>query len=279
MNKTLQYGSPLSTSTLFYRVEGQGFPVLLVHGFAEDNRIWDNQVDYLKDRYRLFIPDLPGCGRSSPIQVKNSQTGAETSMEELADLIKAILDAENTGPCILIGHSMGGYIALAFAEKYPGQLVALGFFHSTAYADTPEKITARRKGIEFIRKNGSAPFIRQSIPNLFAEASRKRQEDIITALIDRYSGFNPDSLVAYYEAMIYRPDRTTVLREFPGPVLFIIGEGDNSVPLDHSLRQSHMPGLAFIHILTHAGHMGMLEESTASNLFLDDFLQPTLKGQ
>lgn len=272
----------------FYRVEGQGLPVVLIHGFAEDSRIWDGQVEYLKDHYQVIVPDLPGCGQSallSTLSTKNSGKETTTSLEEatisiegLAHLIKQILDAEKIGPCVLIGHSMGGYIALAFAEKYPDRITAMGLFHSTAYADTPEKIAARRKGIEFIRKNGSAPFIRQSIPNLFGESSRKRHETIITTLIDRYAGFDPDSLVSYYEAMIKRPDRTGVLKQFPGPVLLIIGQEDNSVPLEQSLRQSHMAGLAFIHILGKSGHMGMLEESAVSNLFLYDFLAFLQKG-
>lgn len=241
-------------------------PIILIHGFAEDGSIWGNQADYLRNNHRLLIPDLPGCGKSAPL------TGP-TSMEELAETIKAILDAENIKICIMIGHSMGGYIALAFAEKYPGRIKALGLFHSTAYPDTEEKSAARRKSIDFIRRNGSAAFIKQSTPNLFAESSRKEHPELISTMIERYADFNPDSLVAYYEAMIRRPDRTSVLENFTGPVLFIIGERDNAVPLEQSLRQAHMPGLSFIHILENAGHAGMLEESASSSRIIDEFTQ------
>lgn len=279
MDKTIFHQS----LTVYYRMEGigqeglsvredpmsqgrlPGPPVLLLHGFAEDNSIWDGQVEYLKKNYRVIIPDLPGSGRSSLLR-------GETSMENLADFVAAILDGENIRQCVLIGHSMGGYIALAFAEKYPDRLKALGLFHSTAYADSEEKKIARRKGIEFIRKNGSSSFIRQSIPNLFAERSRKEQPGIIAGLIDRYINFNPDSLIYYYNAMIRRPDRTEILKKFTKPILFIIGSQDNAVPLEDSLQQSHMPGLSYIHILENTGHLGMLEDREGSNLILDEFL-------
>jgi len=240
-------------------------PLILLHGFAEDSSIWDNQAAYLKNNHRLIIPDLPGSGRSSSLP-------GDTSMEELAHSIKAILDAEGITECILIGHSMGGYIALAFAELYPDMLKAFGLFHSTSYADSDEKKAARRKGIDFIRKNGSAPFIKQSIPNLFSETSRREHPEWIDTLTERYADFNPEALIRYYEAMIRRPDRSHILQQFPRPVLFIIGEQDNTIPLNISLQQSHMPWTSCIYILEKSGHMGMMEEAARSNNILEEFL-------
>jgi pimeloyl-ACP methyl ester carboxylesterase len=240
-------------------------PLVLIHGFAEDRTIWDNQTNYLNQTYPLIIPDLPGSGRSTT-------PPGDTTMESLAEAIKAILDAENIQECIMIGHSMGGYITLAFAEKYPDSLKAFGLFHSTAYADTEEKKEARRKGIDFIRRNGAGPFIKQSTPNLFAETSRTRHPEWIAALIDRYAGFDANALINYYEAMIRRPDRTRVLQQFPRPVILIIGEQDSTIPLHISLQQSHMPACSYIHILENAGHMGMMEESIRANQLLEEML-------
>jgi pimeloyl-ACP methyl ester carboxylesterase len=194
-------------------------------------------------------------------------------MEELAGSVKAMLDAEGIKKCIMVGHSMGGYVTLAFAELYPGMLKAFGLFHSTSYADSEEKKAARRKGIEFIRKNGSAAFIRQSIPNLFSERSRKEHPEWVSTLIARYAGIHPDSLIRCYEAMIHRPDRSHVLQQFPGPVLFIIGEQDSAVPLTASLQQCHLPSISYVHILGNAAHMGMMEDSTRANHILESFLK------
>ena len=279
MDKTILYRS----STLHYREEGEGFPVLLLHGLAEDSALWEPQIASLRKDYRLIIPDLPGSGRS-PLPGGNLSShpgepgsfGGTPSIDELADAVKALCDKAGVGQCILIGHSMGGYVTLAFAQKYPDRLRAFGLFHSTAYADSEEKRATRRKTIDFIRKNGSPAFIRQSVPNLLAETTREKHPGIMKELIDRYSSFQPESLVYYLEAMIARPDRTSVLQRFAGPVLFIIGGQDNAVPLEHSLQQCHIPTLSQVYILENAGHMGMLEDPSRSNRFLQSFINFTL---
>jgi pimeloyl-ACP methyl ester carboxylesterase len=266
VDKIINYGS----SAVFYRVEGEGFPVVLIHGFAEDGTIWQHQIAYLAKSFKLIIPDLPGSGNSS----FNSKL---ETIGDLADGIKFILDKEKISTCIIIGHSLGGYITLAFAEKYPEKLKAFGLFHSTAYADSEEKKTARKKGMGFIKKNGSRDFIKQSVPNLFAENFNKKNPEIVNELIERYNNFNPDSLVSYYDAMMKKPDRTQVLKSFKKPVLFIAGEKDNAVPIVHSLQQSYLPDLCYFHILMGAAHMGMFETVNLSNEILNDFLKQAIQ--
>src|SRR5882724_4708958 len=122
---------------LHYSISGQGLPVVLIHGFAEDSRVWVHQQSALQKHYRLIIPDLPGAGQSALTDT--------FSMELAADCIRQILVKENITRTILIGHSMGGYIVLAFAEKYPESLAAFGLCHSTAYPDSPEKKTGRQR--------------------------------------------------------------------------------------------------------------------------------------
>jgi pimeloyl-ACP methyl ester carboxylesterase len=167
---------------------------------------------------------------------------------------------------------MGGYITLAFAEKYPDRLRSMGLFHSTAYPDSEEKKEVRRRGIEFIRQNGPVKFLGQSIPNLFCDDFKKKDSATVQKILARYANFAAQSLVNYYEAMMLRPDRTHVLKNFPGPVLFILGKYDTAVPLDQGLQQCYMPGLSYIHILEHSAHMGMWEEPAIANPFLEEFL-------
>ena len=164
-------------------------------------------------------------------------------------------------------------ISLAFAEKYPKRLLGLGLFHSTAYPDPEEKKLARRKSIEFITQHGAADFIRTTIPNLFAPSFCESHPEQIKDLIETYSLLDPRALIQYYEAMILRPDRTSVLNNFPRPVLFIMGEEDKAVPFQDSLKQSHLPAVSYIHILKENGHMGMIENPEKSNAFLLEFLQ------
>ena len=108
----------------------------------------------------LIVPDLPGAGKSDMID--------DMSMEGMAEMLKAIIDKEKISSFVLIGHSMGGYITLAFAEKYPQYLIKFGLFHSTAYADNEEKKAIRRKGIDFIKEHGAFEFLKNTTPNLFS---------------------------------------------------------------------------------------------------------------
>ena len=262
----------LQNKQVFYTVLGAGKPVVLVHGFAEDSDVWQHQLAALAQHYLLIIPDLPGSG--------GSDLQEDMSIEGMAECVKKILDQElpnqkEENSIIMIGHSMGGYITLAFAEKYAGRLQGFGLFHSTAFADSEEKKTARRRSIEFMQTHGSDEFIKQSTPNLFTEAYRIKNGDKVAGMIARYSNFEQGALVAYYEAMIQRPDRTAVLRSFGKPILFLIGKNDKAIPFEDSMKQCHIPQPATVEILEASAHMGMWEEKEKTNQVLLSFLQQT----
>lgn len=256
---------------IFYRNYGSGKPVILLHGFGEKGDVWKNQIDYLKDHFKLIVPDLPGSGKSEMIE--------DMSIAGMAESVKKILDAEfsivpSPGEFrwALIGHSMGGYISLAFAKKYPEYLDALGLVHSTAFADSVEKKEVRKKGIEFIKQHGAFKFLKTTIPNLYSSHFKERQPNFVEKQIERLKDFTAPSLIEYYTAMMERPDRIEVLTTANIPVLFIIGEYDYAIPLEESLRQCHLPEMSYIHFLKKSGHMGMLEEPEKVNRILDEFL-------
>jgi pimeloyl-ACP methyl ester carboxylesterase len=254
-------------SPVYYRVAGQGKPVVLIHGFAEDSSVWIYQEAFLDPHFKLIIPDLPGSGRSPLIK--------KADIETYADIIKQLVETEvpGKGTVTMIGHSMGGYIILAFAEKYPGLLNAFGLFHSSAFADTEEKKQARKKSIEFINANGAHAFLRTATPGLFAEAFTQQHAALIEALVEALKYFTKEALVQYYEAMIARPDRTQVLKEFAKPVLFIIGEHDKAVPMENSLKQCYLPAESHVHMLHQSAHMGMWEEKEKANDILLAFIK------
>jgi pimeloyl-ACP methyl ester carboxylesterase len=262
------------TKKIFYRIEGEGQPVFLLHGFAENGNIWNHQIAALKEKNLLIVPDLPGSGNSEMLSW-------ECNLKDYADVVKTIADEvvfkNNLSEQIcLIGHSMGGYITLAFAEKYPELLNSFGLFHSSAFADTEEKKLTRKKTIDFIKKNGTELFLKASIPNLFSEKTKKEKPGLIQRLFELAKDIPPEALIQYYEAMILRPDRTSVLRTFEKPVLFIIGKDDLSVPLNASLEQCYLPSVSVVHILENSAHMGMWEEKELSNSFLKNFLDNLL---
>ena len=275
---------------IHYRVIGKGSAVVLVHGVGEDGNIWNALINDLQNNFLLIVPDIPGSGKSEMLE------GENVSLEDYAEVVKAILDdalrevfsdetfhsqqsspfppppgeIEGAGAAVsIIGHSMGGYITLAFAEKYPELLNGFGLFHSSAFADDEEKKQTRRKAIEFIKTNGAYAFLRTSIPNLFAGKQHlKEMEDII----EGGKNFSAEALIQYYHAMINRPDRTEVLETFSKPILFIIGEKDNAVPLQASMQQCHLPVISHVHILD-TGHMGMIEESSKAIIAMKSFSQ------
>jgi pimeloyl-ACP methyl ester carboxylesterase len=263
MEKTLTHHH----QTIAYEDTGRGHVVVLLHGFAEDSTVWKHQVAALARRYRVIAPDWPGSGLS-PLNPE-----VTPSMESFAGLLHAILVQEKIDRCCIVGHSMGGYAALAFAEAHRGYVAGLGLFHSTAFPDTPEKRQTRRRGQTFIRENGSAAFVRQSTPNLFADGFKEAHPDEVTALIQRASILRPETLTGYYQAMLDRPDRTQVLASSVVPVLLIAGALDKAVPLAESLRQTALAPMTFFHLLEDTAHMGMWEAPEAAEKILMEYLE------
>lgn len=260
---------------LSYRIEGSGKPVMLLHGYAEDSEIWEAQIEYLKSQFQLIIPDLPGTADSQFLKDITSDEKF-SQLEYYAGLIRQIAMQENIEKFTLLGHSMGGYITLAFAEKCPGLLNGFGLIHSTAFADSDEKKSTRSAAIEFLDSNSSRALLKNSLPALFGKKFKQQHREIIQHFIEKYSAIDPEVLQAYSRAMRGRPDRTAVLKNANFPVLFIIGEEDAAAPLEDLLKQVKLPEITYIHILEETGHMGMIENSQKINEYLLEYLQETL---
>jgi pimeloyl-ACP methyl ester carboxylesterase len=266
MNKELQ----IAGKKIFYRVFGERKPAMLLHGFGETGEVWNHQIGILKSHFKLIVPDLPGTGESEMVR--------DMSMGGMAEVINAIFEeeAENTkvseAAPVLIGHSMGGYVTLAYVKLHPGSLRGFGLFHSTAFADNNDKKEVRKKGIDFIRQHGAFEFLKSSVPNLFSPTSKAEKSELIDVFIRGLNNFSASALVSYYEAMMQRPDTTDLLKVTSLPVLFVIGKYDTPVPMEDTLKQTHLPEKSYIHILHQSGHMGMLEEPDTSTHILKKFL-------
>lgn len=246
-----------------YNVSGEGLSVVLIHGFGEDETIWDNVVEALAKQYRCIVPKIPGSGNTTLLKDSPGIT-------DYADLIHAILQQENLSKTIMVGHSMGGYISLAFAKKFPHALTALCLFHSSAYEDDEAKKDVRRKAIRMIQEKGSLTFLQTAIPGLFYDTEKHKAA--IEILLQKAQSFTPEALVQYYNAMIDREDTTDVLKNISVPVQFILGEHDKAVPFKHGLQQSHLPAQSSLTILRQTAHMGMIEETQKSINSLMEFL-------
>jgi pimeloyl-ACP methyl ester carboxylesterase len=238
--------------------------VVFIHGFAEHNGIWEQQQAYLSEQFYVISPDLPGSGQTPLTE--------HLSIESMADYVYAGLQANGIEQAVIIGHSMGGYVALAMAEKYPNILKGLGLFHSTAAPDSEEKKEGRIKSINIIENYGAEAFIKQALPNMFSPVYKKKHPEQVEAYVSMGLQCQQESLIAYYRAMMERPDRTAVLSSLKVPVLFVIGKDDTAIPLKGVLSQVSKPQTSSIHIFDDTGHMGMWEVPEASKLLIHDFI-------
>ena len=255
-----------------YRTFGKGTAVVLLHGFGENGNVWNRQIDALQSTCFLIVPDLPGSGNSEPLD-------GEPSLADFAEVIEVILEKEIPNQkCNLFGHSMGGYITMAFVEKFPGRLNSFGLIHSSAFADTDSKKETRKKGIAFIDINGGYAFLKAIIPDLFSNESKENNPEFVEELLGLTKEITDASLIQYYKAMMQRPDRSDLLKSSKVPVLFLIGKYDNVIPLETSLMQCDLPPVSSVKILDHSGHMGMWEQTAAVNeafiSFFTDFSPP-----
>jgi pimeloyl-ACP methyl ester carboxylesterase len=224
---------------------------VLIHGYCEDHTLWDDFAAALAQEYRVLRPDLPGFGRS-PRQMA-------PSLDSLAQAVHQWLGQLGVARPVWVGHSLGGYVGLAYAQAHPQQLAGLGLFHSSALADTDERKAARTQVMAQVRANGVEPFLNTLVPNLFAPANREACRPVIERLVAQGRSLDPEAVAETAAAMRDRPDRTAVLASLACPALFIVGRQDGAVPLEASLRQIHLPPNSTVHLLDQVGHMGMYE--------------------
>lgn len=256
---------------LEYNDSGNGFPLVLIHGFCESRTIWKYGEKELATRYRIIVPDLPGFGESR-------LEDPEVSMEFFAEKLRELLDDLKIDQCVMVGHSLGGYVALAFAEKYEQRLKGFGLFHSTAFADTEEKKENRNKTIAFIEKHGVPLFAQSFVAPLFSLRNRDRLKTEIEELIQVASSSSEAGVLETTKAMRDRPDRTHVLKQSSLPVLFVAGKKDGSVPLEKSLEQCHLPKHSIVHFLAETGHMGMIESKAETIKILLNYMNYCLQA-
>ena len=252
----------------YYQLHGKGETIMLVHGFIEEGSMWDGLVKTLEKSNTVIVPDLPGFGKS-PLVV------SEISMEWYAECIREILKAEKTKKLILLGHSMGGYVTLSFAEKYGSMLAGFGLINSHCFADTPLKKENRLRGIEFIKEHGTGVFIKELYNSIFHESFKKKNRKLIDALIIKAQKYTPDAVMRANAAMMNRQDKSEVLKNAKVPVLFVNGEEDESAPVAYTLKQASYPASADFHLFSSCKHMSIFERKSETAKIISAFCRHT----
>lgn len=235
---------------LHYNEAGKGYPVVLLHGFCENNTCFNKQVFLLKEHYKIICPDLPGSG--------NSDHQISTSMEAMADAVYETLVHSGIKKCVLIGHSMGGYVTMAFVRKYSHILDGFGLLHSVASSDDDERKQKRVQAQQAIAKKGAAFYARLFIPPLFKPDA---DESLMQPYLQEADTFSEEGLTAQLEAMKNRDDNTGVLKQTVLPVFFGVGKFDSLIPEDKMLQQAISCKQSYVAYLPGSGHMGHIEEA------------------
>ena len=230
--------------------------VVLLHGYLESMYVWDDFLPLITPEVRVITVDIPGHG------ITDSVAEVHT-MEMMADILHDMLDAMGIERVTMVGHSMGGYIALAFCEKYPESLDGLVLLSSTPNADTEQKVENRRREIELVRA-GKKDMLAKVAPEAgFAVQNRKRFKDYIEDLVEQVHITDDDGIVALLEGMIARKDQNEMLRESAVRQLFILGKLDNYISVEAAEVFIEKNPQAQVAWLENSGHMGFIEEPQA----------------
>jgi len=225
-----------------------------------NNTVWDAFAETLSKDFNVIAVDLPGFGDSQILE-------APFSIDEVGEHIYSWLLEKGIKDCVLIGHSLGGYVALAMVDKNPEKFAGLGLFHSTAYADSIERKQSRTKVLEFIEKNGVLAFTSNFIPPLFFNQHHPAIDKVKAMAIQS----TEDAVKGYTIAMRERPDRTHVLKKFKNPVLFISGEKDSGIPPETITTQASLAQNASVHVLEKNAHMSMFEDFVGTTNIVKSF--------
>jgi len=247
----LQINTP-DCSQMFYEKTGSGPALVLIHGFPFKHDIWEQIAGDLSSGFTLIIPDLPGSGFSS--------LDGSLGIVEFAKCVKTILDKENIAKAVIAGHSMGGYVAFAFAALYPRSVSGLSVIHSTPLADDDEKKVTRKKVIDIIKSGGKKNFINQMIPNLFCDDFKQNHYEMVKTQIEKALESRDEALINFYVAMMERNDYSGTIDSFNFPIQWILGKNDNIIPYKKSLQYCFKTSVNFVHIFPSCGHMSMIEK-------------------
>ena len=242
---------------------GKGTAVVFLHGFLENKSMWNDYFLEISKKNRVITIDLLGHGATECL-------GYVHSMEDNADVVQAVLQELKIRKSVLIGHSMGGYVALAFAELYPENVKGIVLLNSTSRADSDERKNNRDRAIKAVKQNYTA-FVRMSIANLFSEKNR-------TILIDEIENVKTEALktplqgiVASLEGMKIRKDREVILHFATYPILLVLGKEDPVLNYDENVTQIENTSVK-LHTFND-GHMSTIENKEELMLVLLEFLK------
>ena len=255
---------------LSYTERGRGMPLVLLHAFPVDSRVWAAQIEALSGKFRVIAPDFRGFGQS-----KSSDT---FSMDSLAEYVHGLLEAIRAVPCVLAGISMGGYVALSYVRKYPTELRGLILVDTKAEGDTAEQKEARQKMVELVRAKGAAAVADQMIPRMLAPDAASTRPEQARALREMIEDCPPLTIEHGLLAMRDRPDRSPILPSIAVPTLIVVGDADAITPVSMAESMKGQIPHAELSVIPGAGHLSPLEQPAQVSRAIEQFMGRIASG-
>jgi len=241
---------------------GNGHALVFIHAFPLDSSMWQAQIEFFRERYRVITPDVPGFGASQPTR--------SWTMREMGEQLAALLDHLGIEKCTLAGLSMGGYISLPFALAHPTRVERLVLAHTRARADNETERSARNAMIDELQRDGYASLPEKMLPRLLSPDASAGVRDFVRASIRKTSA---QACIHAVTAMRDRTDQTGQLGNLHCPSLVIAGSGDAILKVEDCEKMaSAIPGGEFV-VIPRTGHLSNLEDPETFNVSLDRFLK------
>lgn len=238
-------------SSIHYSVTGKGKCIVLLHGFLLNTDIWSDLIPLFSKKNKIIAIDLPGHGKSDCIE-------EICTMELMADIVNFILVENNLKTTSLIGHSMGGYVSLAFLEKYQSKVNNLVLLNSSTEEDSIERKKTRESALKVVSINKTI-FIKKAIRSLFPQKKYLVYKDLIELLTEDALKLSQKAIIASINGMRLRRDRTKILKLFNGEKYIISGIEDPIIPFSDAIKVAINSDAELIKV--DSGHMSVTENN------------------
>jgi pimeloyl-ACP methyl ester carboxylesterase len=249
-----------------YTDSGKGSVIVLLHGYLESLNIWNGFAGRLAQNFRVISVDLPGCGQSDVY-------GDIHTMEFMATAVKELTDHLQINKIFLTGHSLGGYVTLAFLELFPEKLSGFCLFHSSPFPDTPEATAKRRREIAIVKSGKKNLMYPDNVTRMYATSNLELFSAALKRSKEIASEIPGEGIIAVLNGMIARPSRLSLMESGKVPCLWILGSMDSYIPCEAIQQRVKLPANATVVVLDKSGHMGFIEEEEKSVRVIKEFIK------
>ena len=250
---------------IHYSDSGNGKAIVLLHGYLESSEVWNGFAEKLGSEFRVILIDLPGSGLSDIY-------GEIHTMEFMAQAVKELIISLGLEKIFLTGHSLGGYVALAFLEIFPDLLSGYCLFHSQPFPDTPAALEKRRREIEIVKMGKKNLMYPDNVIRMFARSNLETFSQALQRSKDIASQIPGEGIIAVLNGMMIRPSRVSIMEKGIVPCLWILGSMDNYIACEFIQTMVNLPATARVVVLKNSGHMGFIEEEKLAVKVVSNFV-------